>query len=71
MKKLAYGMEEPGPDDRPTLCRSTNLEQVKKAISYFMPNKQHWVQVPAGQVSFGNPTMSNDVKQVIAAVKMA
>jgi hypothetical protein len=38
MKLLAYGTKTPGPNDKPTLCRSTGLAQSKKAISYFMPD---------------------------------
>jgi hypothetical protein len=38
-KQLAYGTSTPGPNDMPTHCRSTNLEQYKKAISLYMPNK--------------------------------
>jgi hypothetical protein len=38
-KQLAYGTSAPGPNDMPTHCRSTNLEQYKKAISFYTPNK--------------------------------
>jgi hypothetical protein len=33
-KQLAYGTSTPGPKYMPTHCRSTNLEQYKKAISF-------------------------------------
>ena len=36
---MAYGTAEPGPDALPTNGRSSSVEFAKKAISYFMPNK--------------------------------
>jgi hypothetical protein len=60
-KLLAYGTSTPGPDDRPTECRSSNLYFCKKALSYFMPNRQHWVV----GADVGNPTKSDPVNQVI------
>jgi hypothetical protein len=33
LKVLAYGKAQPGPTDFPTECRSSNLNQAKKAIS--------------------------------------
>jgi hypothetical protein len=36
---MVYGIPEPGPDDNPTLGRSSSLEYYKKALSYYMPNR--------------------------------
>jgi hypothetical protein len=66
-KKLAYGTTTPGPDDRPTECRASNLAFCKKALSYFMPNKQHWIV----GANVGNPTKSDPVNQVIFDVRKA
>ena len=37
----AHGTENPGPDDRPTNGRANALLDHKKAISLFMPNRNH------------------------------
>jgi len=51
----AYGTPTPTDDDRPTECRSNSLQYWKKAISYFMPNRNHqWDEV----TNRGNPTKS-------------
>jgi hypothetical protein len=65
-KKLAYGTSTPGPHDMPTQCRSTNLEQYKKAISFYMPNK-----ILAWDVwsASGNPTKSVPVNDVVNTVR--
>ena len=55
MCHLAYGVEVPGDDDRPSLRRSSGLEFVKKAISFFMPNRNVQWNVES---QTGNPTMS-------------
>jgi hypothetical protein len=39
MSLKAYGRRDPGRYDRPDRCRSTTLQQYKKAISYYMPNR--------------------------------
>ena len=65
---LAYGKQQPGSNDKPTKCRHTNLEQAKKAISHFHPNKlQPW----NAQAKVGNPTRSVPVNDVIKEVKRA
>jgi len=65
---LAHGKQVPGPNDKPNKCRHTNLEQVKKAVSYFHPNKlQPW----NAQAKCGNPTRSVPVNDVIKEVKRA
>jgi hypothetical protein len=64
-KQLAYGTSTPGPHDMPTHCRSTNLEQYKKAISFYMPNKILAWDVPSAS---GNPTKSVPVNDVVNTV---
>jgi len=68
MKKTAYGTPTPGPNDHPTRCRSSLLEQAKKAISYFMPNKHMGWDVRSNS---GNPTKSIPVNDIIKLVKKA
>jgi hypothetical protein len=68
MKNSAYGTPTPGPTDHPTHCRSTLLEQSKKAISWFMPNKHMPWDVRSNS---GNPTRSIPVNDVIKDVKKA
>ena len=68
MNLRAYGTEEPGPDDKPTGRRSSGLGFAKKAVSWFMPNRNaHW-NVESG---WGNPTKSVAVNDLIKAVKKA
>ena len=64
---IAYGTEDPNLDtDFPTICRSSNLEFAKKAISSFMPNRNMpWNQ----QSSQGNPTRSSELNDLIKIVK--
>ena len=59
---LAYGVEVPGDDHRPNLRRSSGLEFVKKAISFFMPNRNFQWSVES---ETGNPIMSVAVKDLI------
>lgn len=55
--------------DRPVYARSNTLAMMKKAVSYFMPNKgQGWIVNPDG-TGFGNPTMSNPVNGLLNEVK--
>ena len=62
----AYGTISPTQDDRPTKCRSSSLQHWKKAISYFMPNKNmQWNEI----TGFGNPTRSQAVNNMINRVK--
>ena len=59
-------MVTPGPNDKPSHCRSSSLEYWKKAISFFMPNKNHqWNEM----TNSGNPTRSQDVNDLIKRVK--
>jgi len=66
MSMKAFGVRNPGPDDNPTLGRSSSLEQYKKAISFFMPNKLTPWNVMA---RFGNPTRSIVVNQLLRRVR--
>jgi hypothetical protein len=65
-KQLAYGTSTPGPKDMPTHCCSTNLEQYKKAISFYMPNKISTCDV---RLASGNPIKSVSVNDVVNTVR--
>ena len=52
MNKRAFGVRNPGPQARSTECRSTTLEVMKKAVSWYMPNRAAWDCVRGS----GNPT---------------
>ena len=64
MCDIVFGDPDPGPDDRPTHGRSSSLEQAKKAVSFFMPNKS--MQWYDGR---GNPTRSATVNDLMKEVK--
>jgi hypothetical protein len=64
-KKLAYGTPMPCPNGIPTHCRSTNLDQNKKASSFYMPNNISPWDVHSGS---GNPTKSVPVNGVVNTV---
>ena len=66
MNLLSYGDENPGEGAQPLNRRSTGMEVVKKAISYFMPNQNAKWNV---EHEYGNPTMSVAVNNVIKAIK--
>ena len=63
---MAFHTTTPGPEDHSTHCRSSTLDQAKKAISYFMPNKHIAWNV---DTNTGNPTRSPQVTAVIRLVK--
>ena len=66
MSLLAFGKEVPSDDDKPVRRRSSGLDFVKKAISFFMPNQNvKWIV----QTQQGNPTMSVAVNQLIKHIK--
>jgi hypothetical protein len=65
-KQLAYGTSTPGQKDMPTHCRGTNLEQYKKAISFYMPNKISAWDVRSAS---GNPTKSVPVNDVVNTIR--
>lgn len=48
MSFKAYGKEDPGPNDMPTM-RSHSMLYWKKAISYWMPNQQEWTILANGE----------------------
>jgi hypothetical protein len=48
----------------PKLCRSTNLNQMKKVASYYMLNK-----LPQWMNGYGNPTKSGQVNRLIVKVR--
>jgi hypothetical protein len=65
-KKLAYGAATTSPTDLLSAhCRSSNLEQAKKAISYFMPNKHMAWGVRS---NCGNPYESVPVNDCVNTV---
>ncbi len=61
----AYGVPDPGPEDRPTRARSVSLENTKKAISFFMPRKQPWDDPSM----VGNPTRSIAVNSLLRVIR--
>ena len=63
---LSYGIEDPSPTDLPTTGRASTLEFAKKAISYYMPNKN---MVWNMQTNQGNPTRSKDLNDFIKDVR--
>jgi hypothetical protein len=65
-KLLAYGTATPSPTEHPTFYRSSNLEQAKKSISFFMPNKHMSWDVRS---SSGNPSKSVTVNDTVATVR--
>ena len=66
MSLLAYGVEAPEDDGRPTHRRASGLEFQKKAISFFMPNQNAKWNVES---ETGNPTMSVAVNALIKRIK--
>ena len=64
---LAYGVIRSPPLAHPKNRRSEGLMFVKKALSFFMPNKEmQWNT----QMKCGNPTKSERVNQLIEDVKV-
>ena len=62
----AYGTDTPGRNDRPIHMRSNSLLYLKKALSWFMPNRHHqWNEL----TNVGNPTRSRAVNDMIKRVK--
>ena len=62
----AYGKSVITPEDNPRLCRSTSLMFWKKAISFFMPERNWKWSVRRGE---SNPTMLRAVLDMIQAVR--
>jgi hypothetical protein len=66
LAKIAYGTEDPGPEDNPVHARSSTLEYYKKSISHFVPNQhQPWNTIS----NTGNPTKSKEIHSLLKAVK--
>ena len=61
----AYGTTTPAPDANPVSRRGSTLGFDKKAISFFMPNRERW----SVSRSEGNPTQSQEVNNLIKSVK--
>jgi hypothetical protein len=62
-----FGMTTPTPEDRPTK-RSNTILYWKKALSYYMPNRNHqWNELS----NVGNPTKSQVLNDLVAHVKRA
>ena len=66
MSLLAFGEEFPDDNARPIHRRSSGLEFVKKAVSFFMPNQNVKWNV---ETQSGNPTMSVAVNGLIKNIK--
>lgn len=65
MSLLAFGTSSPAPDANPVSRRGSTLHFDKKAISFFMPNREKWSVSRAE----GNPTQSQEVNALIKRVK--
>lgn len=61
-----YGIPNPTENDNSTVGRSSSIEYIKKAISFFMPNKLVAWNV---ETETGNPTKSVLVNELIKVVK--
>ena len=57
-----YGKPKPGPNDRPTVWRSSTTKYATKAISHFM---QHYGQSWGEAAQRGNPTRSDQVIKLL------
>ena len=67
LELLAYGKQNPDPDMKPTQRRAEGLRFVKKAVSWWMPNKDlQWNP----QTKMGNPTKSRLVNECIAEIAL-
>ena len=64
MSVKAFGTASPGPDAVVTGSGSSSLEFCKKAISFYMPNKEKWDE----RTGRGNPTQSREVKELMQRV---
>ena len=61
---MAYGKENPTPEDNPSLARSSTLTYWKKAISYFMDTNEHWNESHKS----GNPTRLRIINRLLGAI---
>jgi hypothetical protein len=65
MNLKTFGTLSPSPDANPVGRRGATLGFDKKAISFFMPNREKWSVTR----SEGNPTQSQEVNGLIKRVK--
>jgi hypothetical protein len=65
MRLQAYGAEFPSPDKNPIHSQHSAILFDKKAISFWMPNREKWSVTRTK----GNPTQSKDVIDLLKAVK--
>jgi hypothetical protein len=65
MNLKTFGTTEPAGDANPISARANSLAVDKKAISFFMPNRDVW----SATRNEGNPTKSPQVNGVIKRVK--
>ena len=61
----AFGTMTPAPDANPTKSRHATIAFDKKAISFFMPNREKWSVTRTE----GNPTQSREVNNLLKNVK--
>ena len=67
LELLAYREMNPAPELKPTKRRAEGLRFVKKAVSWWMPNKDlQWNP----QTQMGNPTKSRLVNECIAEIAL-
>lgn len=62
---LAYGREQPGPEDHPIYRRAETLKYYSKSLSYFFHTQREWDD----DTRRGNPTLSAAVNTLINAVE--
>ena len=61
---MAYGKENPAPEDNPSLARLSTLIYWKKEISYFMDTNEQWNESHKS----GNPTRSQIINRLLGAI---
>ena len=70
MNNKAFGRPDPDYNvDRPTECRTSTIEYMKKAISWYMPDHQQWTT--ATNPPSGNPTKSRQVLALLGHMRKA
>jgi hypothetical protein len=65
MNLKTFGTMDPPGDANPISARANSIAVDKKAISFFMPNRDKW----SASRSEGNPTMSIQVNSLIKRIK--
>ena len=61
---LAYKTITPGANDLPIHYRAESMKKAKGAISFYLPNKQAWIDGVGG-----NPTIHSSISKLIQKVK--